>query len=524
MGKISTYQTRLAFDISSKESECLNEYALLLSTVERKLYADYRKGQSIIKNKKEYLKSHGITARQFNAIRVNLQGKIDSVLTRHSDYIFETKEKIKYLTQKIKRLSKKESLTAKEKLSLHQKKRKLTRLKHKLKILELDKKSKIARICFGSKKLFKRQFNLPANNYSRHEEWRVDWQDSRNSQFFLLGSKDETSGNQSCVAVLNEDGGINLKLRLPNRLVAKHGKYLEIDNLKFKYGNDVVISAIKENMLRSKLRSKRNSSYDPNRYKSHGQAINFRFLRDSKGWRLFVTTKQHVKPKYASTAMGSIGVDINVDHLAVAEIDRTGNYINSFKIPCVTYGKTKEQAKAIIGDAIKALVDYAVLKEKPLVIENLDFKNKKSKLGTQSKKYSRMLSSFSYSMICQYIESRAYRNGVSVFKVNPAYSSVIGRCKFARIYKGLSVHTSAAMVIARRESGFSERLPRCWDNIPSNTGGYFTLSELVKIQDGHIWRTWSKVMRNVQAALVEQYQINRHLCNASALMEEDIPL
>ena len=80
------------------------------------------------------------------------------------------------------------------------------------------------------------------------------------------------------------------------------------------------------------------------------------------------------------------------------------------------------------------------------------------------------------------------------------------------------------MVIARRESGFSERLPRCWDNIPSNTGGYFTLSELVKIQDGHIWRTWSKVMKNVQAALVEQYQINRHSYNASALMEEDIPL
>lgn len=67
-------------------------------------------------------------------------------------------------------------------------------------------------------------------------------------------------------------------------------------------------------------------------------------------------------------------------------------------------------------------------------------------------------------------ESDAYHweNGGSVCRnrgyivkgsVNPAYSSVIGRHKFARRY-GISGHLAAALVIARRAQGFSERYSR----------------------------------------------------------------
>ncbi len=38
-----------------------------------------------------------------------------------------------------------------------------------------------------------------------------------------------------------------------------------------------------------------------------------------------------------------------------------------------------------------------------------------------------MLSSFSYGKVKAYLLSRGYREGVEVFEVNPAYSSVIGR-------------------------------------------------------------------------------------------------
>ena len=68
-------------------------------------------------------------------------------------------------------------------------------------------------------------------------------------------------------------------------------------------------------------------------------------------------------------------------------------------------------------------------------------------------------SSFGYGKIKAYFLSRGYRQGVEVHQVNPAFSSVIGRVKFMERY-GLSVHQAAALVLARRLLGCSERIPR----------------------------------------------------------------
>ena len=57
-----------------------------------------------------------------------------------------------------------------------------------------------------------------------------------------------------------------------------------------------------------------------------------------------------------------------------------------------------------------------------------------------------------------------HRHGVEVHHVNPAYSSVIGRVKFMERY-GLSVIQAAALVLARRLLGCSERIPR-WRACP----------------------------------------------------------
>ena len=93
---------------------------------------------------------------------------------------------------------------------------------------------------------------------------------------------------------------------------------------------------------------------------------------------------------------------------------------------------------ALIGDAVASVVRYANEVSKPVVIEKLDFRQKKAILEGQSRKYSRMLSSFSYGKVKAYFISRGYREGVEVRQVNPAFSSVIGRVKFMERY-GLSV-------------------------------------------------------------------------------------
>ena len=104
------------------------------------------------------------------------------------------------------------------------------------------------------------------------------------------------------------------------------------------------------------------------------------------------------------------------------------------------------------------MVEYAREVGKPIVIEKLDFRQKKAALEGESRRYSRMLSSFSYGKIKAYFISRGYRQGVEVHQVNPAFSSIVGRVKFMERYE-LTVHQAAALVLARRSLNCSERIP-----------------------------------------------------------------
>ena len=81
---------------------------------------------------------------------------------------------------------------------------------------------------------------------------------------------------------------------------------------------------------------------------------------------------------------GTIGVDLNADHLAVVETDPWGNYVKALSVPLVTYGKSQRQAGALIGDAVAGVVQYAKEVRKPIVIEKLDFRQKAVLEGSPS--------------------------------------------------------------------------------------------------------------------------------------------
>jgi hypothetical protein len=71
--------------------------------------------------------------------------------------------------------------------------------------------------------------------------------------------------------------------------------------------------------------------------------------------------------------LGAIGLDLNPNQLVLAELDRCGNFQGGEHIPCITYGKRREHAKAMVGDAVKQVMAVAVRSRKPLVIERLEF-------------------------------------------------------------------------------------------------------------------------------------------------------
>ena len=389
---------------------------------------------------------------------------------------------------------------------MHQKRRRLANLKSRL--AGRWKRTAAAgrvRLCFGSKRLWRKQHHLEANGYASHEEWLRDWRDARNGEFFVLGSRDETAGCQLCVAAIADDGTLNLRLRLPDCLAGEHGKYLVIQGVRFAHGHPQVLAALHSNAEYAGHR--RRHGEKEARADDLAQVVSYRFKRDAKGWRVFVTTKMMAVPVVTDQRRGAIGVDLNADHLAVAETDSSGNYVSAWRVPLVTYGKNTRQAEALIGDAVASVVNYAREVGKPIVIEKLDFRQKKAALEGESRKYSRMLSGFSYGKVKAYFISRGYRKGVEVHQVNPAYSSVIGRVKFMEWY-GLSVHQAAALVLARRLLGCSERIPRRWV-CPVGSGVHVAFTVPARKRVKHVWTYWGAVSGQLRPALAAQHRLGK---------------
>lgn len=518
--RMATYQTRIA------AHPALDAYAQLYGHVERCLFARTRSGQSAGSFKNDFLKRFGITARQFNAIRIGLDGKINAIKTRRPELISEAEQRITKAERAIQKiqarldalrnpqaefkkgkvvrtltLAQRQAAIDKAAFNLHQKYRRLVTLKDRHAAMVADHKAGVVRLCLGSRKLFRAQFDLDANGYASHEDWRSDWQSARSDQFSIVGSKDETAGNQSCQAIAAADGSLSLRLRLPQTL--GHGKTLDIHGVRFAYGHEQIMTA-----LASSRREAAMTQAGKPIVKRIGTALSYRFVRDAKGWRVFVSVAVPQIRVETQASLGAFGMDTNADHLAVAETDRFGNLINTWRIDLPLYGKTTEQAKALIGDACAKTARMASAAGKPVVIEKLDFAKKKAQLRGTDPRQARMLSSFNCNKIASGIESACFRAGVGVIEVNPAYTSVIGAVNHARI-RGISVHMGAAFAIARRGLGLSEAPTVRTVLAPVRNGGHVTFALPVRNRAKHVWTQWAAIRTTLKAAHVAHYRSGR---------------
>ena len=214
-------------------------------------------------------------------------------------------------------------------------------------------------------------------------------------------------------------------------------KYLVIEDVDFAYYRPALERALVENI-----------------------ALIWRLHRDERGWRAFVAFN-HPAAERTTLAVqhGAVGVDFNVDHLAVTETDLYGNMLGTLRLPLLREDATSGQREAVLSDALSKAVSLAKASSKPLVAENLDFSAKKKALSQLSPKGARMLSGLLYAKYRQQLEAKCPRAGVELILINPVYTSTIGAVKYAS-RRGWSVHAAAAGVIARRGQKLSERLPR----------------------------------------------------------------
>ena len=424
--------------------------------------------------KNTYLKRFGITARQFNAIRYDLEGNIESYreglafrIRDLTDRITSVKKWVKSKETQVRKVRKDTSLSNHQRgkllqpllFTLHHKKRRLHAIEEKLASLQKDRDNGTIRLCFGSRTLFSRQFELAGNDYASHDEWLSDWRHARSSQFVCLGSKDETGGNQTCT--LSRSGV--LRIRVPDALVPTYSKYVTIPTISYPYGQEFIDYAL-----------------------HNGRALTHRFVRKEKGWYLqtFVDMPEKVRITNHPRDIGCIGVDVNEKSIAVAETDRYGNRVRSKVYPACVKDVSTERTRAIYGDVSKDIIERCVATGKPLGHEHVDFQKKKTALREQGATYARMLSGFAYATFLTMLDRRAYKAGVEVRTVNPAFTSVIGTCNYMERY-GITVHEGAAIAIARRVQRCSERpdLSRTASPLPE------------RIRGEHDWSFWRRLRR-----------------------------
>ncbi|MBC7617753.1 MAG: hypothetical protein H7293_01945 [Candidatus Saccharibacteria bacterium] len=276
---------------------------------------------------------------------------------------------------------------------------------------------------------------------------------------------------------------------MPDALIAFNGveKYLFIHNVWFERGQLEIYEAM-----------------------ANGVAISFRFQRDKKGWRILASTEREDFRKEFSAQIGVIGLDLNVDYLALTETDWFGNLRTVGRVPCVLQGKTSGQRKAIAQRAAVEAVAYAEHAGKPLAVEKFDFAKKKKQLASlkgdpRLRRRNRQLNSFAYGAIIQSVHGRALQESVPVKEVNPAFTSVIGRIKYAKRH-GASVHQAAALAIGRRGMSYSETVP-VRGQIPDGKDDHLLVKFPARKLSAHEWAHWGRISNAVQAILSEWHRL-----------------
>ncbi|MGE7183846.1 IS200/IS605 family accessory protein TnpB-related protein [Peribacillus sp. NPDC006672] len=315
---------------------------------------------------------------------------------------------------------------------------KLGRLNFRLDRLEKllrSLKNNVKNVVFGSKKRFNQQFTL--EKYVKNpESWKSDWHQSRYNKMTVSGRKDAKYGN--FVFTYNSDSTF-LSYQTPN------GVCVEMPVV-FPYGQENVDFAVKTQLnCKNKKQFGKPVAWS---LEDHGDYYIVKCLIDMDG-----------NPnKNYSKAEGVFGVDLNVDHIAWSHVNSKGQLVKSGVLEFDIEGKTSGQITKIIEAEAIQLVELAARYHKPIALEKLNTTKSKASNPYGNKKANRKMSMFAYNQLISAIKNRAEKMGVTVFDVNPAFTSQIGKIKYMKRL-GISIHQAASFVIARRAMGFKEKLP-----------------------------------------------------------------
>lgn len=308
-------------------------------------------------------------------------------------------------------------------LKIVAKKAKLNRLKQKLNNLNYQLESGKLKLCFGTKRLLKKDYN--------------QFIEQRDSQMTFIGTKAETSGNQILQLTYNQKNNqflIQLRKDFGGYKSAK-GKD------KYVYGK-VYFNHYKKHLI-SILRSK-------------SSPLSYKIIKRDNRYYLYCTfeIQVHENDIITRSDYGTIGLDFNKGFITLSETNKYGHLTRTQFLPYrfKSGNKTKTDLQTIANHIMR----LACHTGKDICIENLNFKTTKSKTETkQGKKYNEMIHSLAYRQFIDIIESVTYRNKINLIKVNPAWTSWLAKQIYCPTMK-LNVHVGASYIIARRGQGYKD--------------------------------------------------------------------
>ena len=347
------------------------------------------------------------------------------------------------------------------------------------------------KLIFGSRKLFEQ---LSRNHLTgkRKEKLKTRWKESRQGNLYSRGDK-------------TKQGNLNLRFEWINDKL-----YLRINTGDRQYIYTKVIRSVKREKDKwIELMFILEKAYQTNDWFPYSVRLK---LKSGKVYA-FISVEEKLPPITIKKDSGVIGIDINAYpfHLALATVSKDGNLENYQTISLhELLDVSSEKRQYLEWQIAHQIIEIAKKENKAIAIENLE-KLPKGKRGDGFAKLRSRLQKWSYKRLLNKIEILARRDGIELIKVNPAYTSVIGKLKYVPQYN-IDKDIAAALVIARRGLGFKESLPKNYKELLSDKD--FLLFSEASIEDNI-----AKLKKEVKEEK-NQYKRNKLKSKLSKLRKE----
>jgi IS605 OrfB family transposase len=316
------------------------------------------------------------------------------------------------------------------------------------------------KLIFGSRKVFEQ---LKRNHLTgkKRRQLKAKWKESRQGNLYSRGDK-------------SKQGNLNLRFQWINNEL-----YLRINIRDRQYVYAKVIRSVKREkdkwidfmfMLENAHQTGEWFPYSVRLKVKNGKVY------------AFISIEEKLSPIKIKKNNGIIGIDVNAYpfHLALSFASKDGNLEKYERIDLnELLNVNSEKRQYLEWQIAHKIIEIAKEEKKAIAIENLN-KLPKGKRGDGFTKLRRKLQKWSYKRLLEKIEILAKRNGIELIKVNPAYTSVIGKLKYAPQYN-IDKDIAGAYVIARRGLGYKEKLPKNYKELLNDTD--FVSYTIARIED-----------------------------------------